>query len=198
MIFRDNDCGAVPILDEGKPVAILTDRDVALAIAEFPDIADQPVSAVMNPGVVAVAPGDSLEKVCELLRTQCVRRTLVVDSSGAVKGIIGWADIATVLSDRMMGRVVKDVVGGGSVSWPAAEAKDRPHPVEVACELFCGKRKTETLALDPEGGANDAERPGEEGDRRRPPGRPSPGPVRVASPGSRRYRPEGSAGRRAP
>lgn len=113
MIFRDTDCGAVPILDEGKPVAILTDRDVALAIAEFPDIADQPVSAVMNPGVVAVAPDDSLEKVCGLLRTQGVRRTLVVDSAGAVKGIIGWADIATVLSDRMMGRVVKDVVAGG-------------------------------------------------------------------------------------
>ena len=113
MIFRDNDCGAVPILDEGKPVAILTDRDVALAIAEFPDIADQAVSAVMSPGVVAVALEDSLEKVCELLRAQGVRRTLVVDSSGAVKGIIGWADIATVLSDRMMGRVVKDVVAGG-------------------------------------------------------------------------------------
>ena len=31
LIFRDNDCGAVPILAEGKPVAILTDRDVALA-----------------------------------------------------------------------------------------------------------------------------------------------------------------------
>ena len=30
MIFRDANCGAVPILEEGKPVAILTDRDIAL------------------------------------------------------------------------------------------------------------------------------------------------------------------------
>ena len=110
MIFRDTDCGAVPILSEGKAVAILTDRDVALSIAEFPDVVTRPVSDVMAPGVVAVAPDDSLGEVCEVLRAQSVRRVLVVDSADQVRGIIGWADIAPVLSDRMMGRVVKDVV----------------------------------------------------------------------------------------
>jgi len=110
MIFRDNDCGAVPILDDGKPVAILTDRDVALAISEVADLGNQPVSSVMTRGIVAVAPEDRLENVCATLRKECVRRTLVVDSAGLVKGIIGWTDIAAVLSDRMMGRVVKDVV----------------------------------------------------------------------------------------
>ena len=113
MIFRDNDCGAVPILDEGKPVAILTDRDVALAISELPDLINQPVGAIMRPGIVAVAPLDRLEDVCEVLRTQGVRRTLVLDSAGMVRGIIGWADIAPVLSNRMMGQVVKDVVSPG-------------------------------------------------------------------------------------
>src|SRR6516165_8721574 len=67
MIFRDNDCGAVPILDEGKPVAILTDRDVALAVSEIPNLVNQPVSAIMSPGIVAVAPQDHLEEVCAVL-----------------------------------------------------------------------------------------------------------------------------------
>jgi CBS domain-containing protein len=110
MIFRDTDCGAVPILAEGKPVAILTDRDVALAIGAFPDVANRPVSEIMVAGVVAVAPLDSLEEVCEVLRSQGVRRVLVVDSAMQVQGIIGWADIAPVLSDRIMGQVVKNVV----------------------------------------------------------------------------------------
>ena len=35
MVFRDADCGAVPVIDEGKPVGMLTDRDVALALADF-------------------------------------------------------------------------------------------------------------------------------------------------------------------
>jgi CBS domain-containing protein len=110
MIFRDADCGAVPILAEGKPVAILTDRDVALAIAEFPDLANQPVGEIMKPGVVTVELGDSLGSVCDTLRSQGVRRLLVVDAASQVQGIIGWADVAPVLSDRVMGQVVKDVV----------------------------------------------------------------------------------------
>jgi CBS domain-containing protein len=110
MIFRDTDCGAVPILAEGKPVSVLTDRDVALALANFPDLVRRPVSEIMVSGVVAVAPEDSLEDVCEILRSQGVRRVLVVDPIMQVLGIIGWADIAPVISDRAMGQVVKNVV----------------------------------------------------------------------------------------
>ena len=110
MIFRETDCGAVPILDEGKVVAILTDRDVALAISEYPDLVQRPVTDIMTEGVVAVGPSDNLTSVCEVLQTQTVRRVVVVDATSQVLGIIGWADIAPVLSDRAMGRVVKTAV----------------------------------------------------------------------------------------
>jgi CBS domain-containing protein len=110
MIFRDADCGAVPILEEGKPVAILTDRDVALALSDHPSLVNLPVSQIMSPGIVAVAPEDTLGHVCEVLRSRAIRRVLVVDSDGRLLGIIGWADIAPVLSDRFMGRLVTDVV----------------------------------------------------------------------------------------
>jgi CBS domain-containing protein len=110
MIFREKDCGAVPILADGKPVAILTDRDVALALSQFPDVVNRPVSDIIAPGIVAVAPDDTLERVCEVLRDQGVRRVLVVDSAGQLLGIIGWADMAPILSERMMGRLVQDVI----------------------------------------------------------------------------------------
>jgi CBS domain-containing protein len=106
MIFRDADCGAVPILEEGRPVAILTDRDVALALPDSPDLINRPVSEIMKEGIVAVVPEDSLGHICEVLRREAVRRVLVVDAAGRLLGIIGWADIAPVLSDRMMGRLV--------------------------------------------------------------------------------------------
>jgi CBS domain-containing protein len=110
MIFRDADCGAVPVLEAGMPIAILTDRDVALALAEHADLVNRPVSEIMSPGIVAVAPEDTLGHVCEVLTTQAIRRILVVDSDGRLLGIIGWADIAPVLSERMMGRLVTEVV----------------------------------------------------------------------------------------
>jgi len=110
MIFRDADCGAVPILEDGKPVAILTDRDITLSLAEHPDLVNRPVAEIMTPGIVSVAPEDSLGHVCEVLRSQSVRRILVVGPDGRLLGIIGWADIAPVLSERMMGRLVTEVV----------------------------------------------------------------------------------------
>jgi len=110
MIFRDADCGAVPILDQGKPIAILTDRDVALALCDTPNLVDQPVSEILKTGIVTVRPDDSLLKVCKILRANTVRRVLVVDIDDTLVGIIGWADIAAVISERMMGEVVMDVI----------------------------------------------------------------------------------------
>ena len=110
MIFRETDCGAVPILAEGKAVAILTDRDVTLAIPDYPDLIDRPVSDIMKEGVVAVGPNDSLETVCEALQSHVVRRVLVIDPTSQILGIIGWADIAPVLTDRALGQVVKTAV----------------------------------------------------------------------------------------
>src|SRR4051794_27100058 len=44
LIFRDADCGAVPITDAGKPVGVITDRDVALALSGHEtDLARTPV-----------------------------------------------------------------------------------------------------------------------------------------------------------
>jgi CBS domain-containing protein len=111
MIFRDADCGAVPILEGGRPVAILTDRDIALALPEVPDLINRPVSEIMTPGIVAVTPEDSLGQVCEVLRREAVRRVLVVDAAGRLLGIVGWADIAPVISERLMGRLVTENLG---------------------------------------------------------------------------------------
>ena len=110
MIFRDADCGAVPILDEGKPAGILTDRDVALGLCNTPDLVEQPVSTIMSREIVAVKPEDSLIEVCRILRRKTLRRVLVIDSNDNLVGIIGWADIAAVITERMMGQIVMDVI----------------------------------------------------------------------------------------
>jgi CBS domain-containing protein len=111
MIFRDADCGAVPIIDEGKPVGVLTDRDVALAVAEHgANLPGLPVAEIMTKGVVSVAPDEPLEVVVERFGDRGVRRLLVMDANGQLLGIIGWADVAPYVSDRTIGRAVTEVV----------------------------------------------------------------------------------------
>jgi CBS domain-containing protein len=110
MIFRDADCGAVPVVDAGQPVGVLTDRDVALAVGEYPDLSRRPVADVMTKGAYTVPPEATLEQVREQLIAHGVRRLLVADSGGQLLGIISLADIAPRLANREVGEVVTDVV----------------------------------------------------------------------------------------
>jgi CBS domain-containing protein len=111
MIFRDADCGAVPVLEDGKPVGVLTDRDVALALSEHGDrLTSLPVSDLMTKGVVAVAPEDGIEAIAGKFADKGVRRLLVIDTQGQLVGIIAWSDLAAYVPDQKVGRVVSDVV----------------------------------------------------------------------------------------
>ena len=111
MIFRDADCGAVPVLDEGKPVGVLTDRDVALALTEFGDtLTGRPVTDLMSKGAVTVTPEDGLEIIAEKFSDKAVRRLLVIDAQGQLVGIIAWSDLAPYLPAQRMGRMVDEVV----------------------------------------------------------------------------------------
>jgi CBS domain-containing protein len=109
LIFRDADCGAVPVIDNGKPIGVVTDRDVALALADYPDLPSHPVSDIMSKAIVAVGPETSLAQVQEKFANEAVRRLLVTSGEQLV-GIIGWADIASHIPDHAVGRVVTDVV----------------------------------------------------------------------------------------
>jgi CBS domain-containing protein len=110
MIFRDADCGAVPIVESGKPIGVLTDRDVALALAEFPDLVGCSVSDIMSRDVIAVTPETTLDQVEAKITEEGIRRLLVVDREGALLGIVSWADLAPHESDQRIGEVVTDVL----------------------------------------------------------------------------------------
>jgi CBS domain-containing protein len=109
MIFRDEDCGAVPVVDAGKPVGILTDRDVALALAEHPDLATRSVSDIMTKGVISVPPATPLGELETIFGREGVRRLLVVDRDRLV-GIVSWADLSPHTTKTEIGEVVSEVV----------------------------------------------------------------------------------------
>lgn len=110
MIFRDADCGAVPVLDDGKPVGVLTDRDVALALVEHgANLGMVAVADLMSSGVVTVAPTEDVEAVADKFAEKGVRRLLVIEG-GQLVGIVAWADLVGYVSDRRLGNVVSDIV----------------------------------------------------------------------------------------
>lgn len=108
LIFRDADCSAVPVLEDGKPVGLLSDRDVALAVAEHDALASLPVSRIMQPVLVAVAPETDVDSVVDQLASQGARRALVVDPQGFPLGIVALSDLARHVAD---GRLIQVAAG---------------------------------------------------------------------------------------
>ncbi len=112
LIFRDADCGAVPVLEDGKPVGVLTDRDVALALADHESgLSALAVGQLMSRSVVSVPPNAPMSTIIGKFGDSGVRRLLVIDTADQLLGIISWADIAPYASDRTVGQVVTKVVG---------------------------------------------------------------------------------------
>ena len=58
LILKDQGLGMVPVVDLGKPIGIVTDRDVAAADAGGPESGQQPVSDVMD-RQIPTAPADT-------------------------------------------------------------------------------------------------------------------------------------------
>jgi CBS domain-containing protein len=111
MVMRDADCGVVPVTDAGRPVGLLTDRDIALALpAHETDLARTPVGDVMSRQVITVQRDSTLDSAMERLGGEGVRRVLVVDADGLLAGILSWTDLVPHLSERGLGRVVSRIV----------------------------------------------------------------------------------------
>jgi IMP dehydrogenase len=79
----------VPITQGGKAVGILTNRDL-----RFVKDATRPISSVMTrENLVTVPPGTTRERAKELLHEHRIEKLLVVDGSGALRGLITIKDI---------------------------------------------------------------------------------------------------------
>ncbi len=95
MIMWHHDCGVVPVIDsEHRPVGVLTDRDICMAIT----LKDRPASAIpvgetMATDISSVNPDDDVDDALKLMSARQIRRLLVVDSDGRLNGILSTSDI---------------------------------------------------------------------------------------------------------
>src|SRR5687768_4473357 len=92
-IMRDEDTGAVPVVENGRPVGIVTDRDIVVrAVAENSQL-NRPIREIVTGNVVAARPDMSTREAAELMSEHQVRRLPVVENDHLV-GIVSIGDLA--------------------------------------------------------------------------------------------------------
>ena len=92
-IMRDEDAGAVPVVDNGRAVGIVTDRDIVVrAVAEGGQL-NRPVRDIVTGSLVAATPDMSTREAAELMSEHQIRRLPVVENDRLV-GIVSIGDLA--------------------------------------------------------------------------------------------------------
>ena len=94
----EHDCGSVPVCtgdNGGRVVGMITDRDICMcALHQAQPLSMLRVSDAMSRTLTSCGPRDRVGDVEELMRTQQVRRVPVIDTEGALVGIVSLADLA--------------------------------------------------------------------------------------------------------
>ena len=93
-VMRDKGIGSVIIVDERKPVGILTERDIVrriTAVGLNPEILT--VEKVCSKPVVAVNDILEVDDAVDIMRDNKIRRLVIVDNNDDVVGIITSDDI---------------------------------------------------------------------------------------------------------
>jgi CBS domain-containing protein len=92
-IMRDEDTGVVPIVDNGRAVGVVTDRDIVVrAVADGGQLS-QTVGEIATNAVVCASPDMSTREAAQLMSDHQVRRLPVVENERLI-GIVSIGDLA--------------------------------------------------------------------------------------------------------
>ena len=109
MLMKQEDCGSIPVVDDGRLVGIVTDRDIVIrGVASGSDPKTQQVSTVMSADPVTIAPEADISEAEKVMADRQIRRLPVVEK-GKLVGIIVTAQIARAGDKRKVGETLKEI-----------------------------------------------------------------------------------------
>ncbi|MDG2529770.1 CBS domain-containing protein [Caulobacter endophyticus] len=104
------DSGVVPVVDNGKVLGLVTDRDIVLRVVAEGRSFDSPVSEVMSDGeVLSVKEDDILADATAKMANNQVRRLVVLNESGNLTGILSLGDVAKDYGAKQVGRTLEEI-----------------------------------------------------------------------------------------
>jgi CBS domain-containing protein len=92
-IMRDEDAGAVPVVDNGRAVGIVTDRDIVVRVVAEGGQLNGPVRDIVSGTLVSASPDMSTREAADLMSEHQIRRLPVIENDRLV-GIVSIGDLA--------------------------------------------------------------------------------------------------------
>jgi CBS domain-containing protein len=89
--------GSAVVLVEGKPVGIVTDRDVMRAYAQSADGPAKNVADYLSRRLLTAPPTMSVREAAQIMRDRGFRHLVVVDDAGLLVGVFSMRDLVVGL-----------------------------------------------------------------------------------------------------
>ena len=111
-IMRDEDTGAVPVVRDGRPIGILTDRDIVIRAVADGGATSRAVREIVTERLISISPEASTREATELMSEHQIRRLPVVENDRLV-GIVSLGDLAVKeAKDRRVGDTLQSISEG--------------------------------------------------------------------------------------
>jgi CBS domain-containing protein len=131
-LMKEQDIGAIPVVEDGELCGIVTDRDIVIrCIAAGQDATECTAEEVMSADVQALGPDASVDEAARLMGDLQIRRLPIVEKKRLV-GMLSLGDVAVKSKDDdLSGDTLEDVSKGVKQSRGNARVESRPREAET-------------------------------------------------------------------
>ena len=117
VLMRDGDMGSLPVVENGKLVGIVTDRDIVVRAVAENKPSDTPIGDVMTTEIYSVKENDFVFEAIRLMGDRQVRRVPITNEAGELVGIIAMADVALETEDEREIAETLEEISSGAGFW---------------------------------------------------------------------------------
>jgi len=111
-VMRAEDTGAVPVVENGRVLAVVTDRDIVVRVVAEGGTFSGAVREIASDGVITVSPDMSTKDAERLMGERQIRRLPVVENDRLV-GIVSLGDLAVKSGhDDRVGETLESISEG--------------------------------------------------------------------------------------
>jgi len=109
-LMRDEDIGAVPVVENEKLIGMVTDRDIVVrALADSRDVSQANARSVMSGNLLYCFDDQSVEEVLDNMGEQQVRRMPVVDRDKRLVGVVSIGDLSAAAPPDRSGESLSQI-----------------------------------------------------------------------------------------
>lgn len=107
--MKNSDTGFIPVVENGRPIGVVTDRDLVIRGYAEKRSGSASIEEVMTKGVVSLPPGATVEEAARKMAENRIRRLAVVENDRLV-GVVALGDLAVRdAHDRKAGQALSEI-----------------------------------------------------------------------------------------